>query len=143
MKVNFNDAQTFADLEKLAFDGQLDYDGFPPCEYKYFSQLTRLGWLNRHKGWTKETCELKQEEYRRAYQAHVEERDEWLTHARTVQSRLIRTTELSRKLNFAKTKAEALPIALALIENLTEEPGLRERLLKKWKYHGGEQHDNR
>lgn len=128
MKYDFNNAQTFADLEELAIDGQLDYSGFPPGEYKYFSLLTRLGYLNRHKGWTKETCELKQQEFRQDYQAHVRERDEWLNHARTVQRRIIRTTELSRKLNFSRSKAEALSIALELIENLVEEPNLAERI---------------
>ena len=129
MKYDFNNAQTFADLEELAIDGQLDYSGFPPGEYKYFSLLTRLGYLNRHKGWTKETCELKQQEFRQDYQAHVRERDEWLNHARTVQQRIIRTTELSRRLNFAKTRREALPLALKLIEVLVEEPDLAERIM--------------
>ena len=128
MKYDFHNAQTFADLEELAIDGQLDYSGFPPGEYKYFSLLTRLGYLNRHKGWTKETCELKQQEFRQEYLAHVEERDEWLNHARTVQQRIIKTTELSRQLNFSRSKAEALSIALELIENLVEEPNLAERI---------------
>jgi hypothetical protein len=128
MKYDFNNAQTFADLEELAIDVQLDYSGFPPGEYKYFSLLTRLGYLNRHKGWTKETCELKQQEFRQDYQAYVRERDEWLNHARTVQRRIIRTTELSRKLNFSRSKTEALSIALELIENLVEEPNLAERI---------------
>ena len=129
MKLSFSDKELFAKLEESAFDGQLDYSEFPPGEYKYFSLLTRLGYNNRHKGWTKETCELKQQEFRQEYLAHVEERDEWLNHARAVQQRIIKTTELSRQLNFARTKEEALPIALDLIEQLTEEPGLRDRLL--------------
>ncbi len=129
MKFDFYNAQTFAYLEELAIDGQLNYDSFPPAEYKYFSLLARLGYLNRHKGWTKETCELKQAEYRREYQNHVEERDERLNHARTVQRRIIRTTELSRRLNFAKTRREALPLALKLIEVLVEEPDLAERIM--------------
>ena len=87
MKLNFSDKELFAKLEESAFDGQLDYSEFPPGEYKYFSLLTRLGYNNRHKGWTKKTCELKQQEFRQDYLAHVEERDEWLNHARTVQQR--------------------------------------------------------
>lgn len=50
MKYNFNDSQEFARLEDKAIDGQLDYNDFPPAEYKYFSKLARLGYNNRHKG---------------------------------------------------------------------------------------------
>ena len=57
--------QDFAKLEDDAIDGRLNYDNFPPAEYKYFSKLAKLGYNNRHKGWTAETCELKQEEYRK------------------------------------------------------------------------------
>ena len=133
MKYNFTDKDTFARLEDKAIDGQLDYSAFPPAEYRYFSQLAKLGWLNRHKGWTTELCRLKQEEHRKAYLAAVAERDEWLNHRRDVNRRLIRTTELSRRLNFAKTRREALPLALKLIEALVEEPDLAERIMHNLK----------
>lgn len=128
MRYNFNDKDEFARLEDMAIDGQLDYSAFPPAEYRYFSQLARLGYLNRHKGWTAQLCEIKQKEHRKAYDAAVAERDEWLNHARLIQRRLLRTTELSRSLNFTRSRTEALNIALELIENLTEEPGLAERI---------------
>lgn len=128
MKHNFKDKQEFEQLENLAIDGQLDYNDFKPAEYQYFSRLTRLGYLNRHKGWSKELCEIKQAEYRQDYQEACRERDGWLNHARIVQQRLIKTTTLSHNLNFAKTPGEALPIALELIEQLLEEPGLCERV---------------
>jgi hypothetical protein len=133
MKYNFTDKDTFARLEEKAIDGQLDYSAFPPAEYRYFSQLARLGYLNRHRGWTAQLCEIKQKEHRKAYDAAVAERDEWLNHARRIQRRLIRTTELSRRLNFAKTRREALPLALELIEVLVEEPDLAERIMHNLK----------
>lgn len=129
MKYNFNDKETFAGLEEKAIDGQLDYSAFPPAEYRYFSQLARLGYLNRHRGWTADLCRLKQEEHRKAYDAAVAERDEWLNHARRIQRSLIRTTELSHRLNLARTRREALPLALKLIEALTEEPDLAKRIM--------------
>lgn len=128
MKYDFNDKDEFERLEDMAIDGQLDYSTFPPAEYRYFSQLARLGYLNRHKGWSAELCEIKQAEHRKAYFAAVEERDEWLNHARIIQLRLLRTTELSRALNFTRDRYDALCIALELIENLTEEPDLAERI---------------
>ena len=41
---------------------------------------------------------------------------------------LIRAQKLSRRLYRARSKAEALPIALELIEKLTNEPGLKQRI---------------
>lgn len=41
--MNFNDSKTFATLEDKAIDGVLDYENFPPVEYKYFSRLSKLG----------------------------------------------------------------------------------------------------
>ena len=128
MKYNFSNKDEFARLEDMAIDGQLNYSSFPPAEYCYFSQLARLGYFNRHKGWSKELCEIKQAEYRKEYQAACEERDEWLNHARIVQRRLVQTTTLAHNLNFAKTPEQALPIALKLIEQLLEEPGLSNRI---------------
>lgn len=49
-KINFDDMQVFDQLENQAIDGVLDYDSFPPEEYKYFSRLAKLGYMNRHKG---------------------------------------------------------------------------------------------
>ena len=130
MKYNFKDKLEFEQLENLAIDGQLDYNNFKPAEYQYFSRISQLGYFNRHKGWSKELCEIKQAEYRKEYQAACEERDEWLSHARVVQRRLVQTTTLAHNLNFAKTPEQALPIALQLIEQLLEEPGLSDRISK-------------
>lgn len=133
MTYKFSDKKTFAFLENEAIDGRLDYESFPPVEYKYFSQLAKLGWLNRHKGWSAELCEMKQQEHRKEYETACGERDAWLNHARVIQRRLIRTTELSRQLNFSRSRAEALDIALELIENLVEEPRLAERIRENLK----------
>lgn len=45
--------EEFARYEDMAIDGRLIYDEYPAEEYKYFSQLSRLGYKNRHEGWQK------------------------------------------------------------------------------------------
>lgn len=127
-KSDLNDSEKFAKMEELAIDGQLDYSELEPAEYRYFSRLSKLGYNNRHKGWSSELCEKLQQEYRTDYQEDCDERGAWFAHAQLVQSRIKRTSELSRKLNFAKTSDEALLIALELVENLLEEPGLANRV---------------
>lgn len=66
--------EEFTRYEDMAIDGRLIYDEYPAEEYKYFSQLSRLGYKNRHEGWSKEICEDKQAEYKREY-LHSKERN--------------------------------------------------------------------
>jgi len=124
----FNDGSAFFQMEEQAIDGQLDYDDFPPEEYRYFSKLSKLGYKNRHNGWSKELCEMKQEEYRKEYREACEERDLRVEYAKKLQANLIRSAELSRQLNLADTSDAALITALDLLEMLLNEPGLSRRI---------------
>lgn len=130
---HFDDSDVFFELEELAIDGQLDYDDYPPEEYRYFSKLSRLGYMNRHKGWSKEICEQKQEEYRAEYRDSCAIRSGYVLHRKELQDKLIRSSELSRQLNTAADRRDATDIALDLLENLLEEPGLKQRVLNKLK----------
>ena len=131
MKMNFDDAEQFERLEDMAIDGQIDYQDFPPEEYKYFSQLSRLGYLNRHKGWSAELCEQKQEEYRERYYCHCEQRDARGDFFREQQKMLIQGTDLLRQLNTACNETEALSIALRYIELIRgEESRLEKRVFE-------------
>ena len=65
--IDFSDKEVFAQLEDRAIDGVLNYDSFPPCEYKYFSQLAKVGYKNRHCGWSAEVCEDRQQMLRKVY----------------------------------------------------------------------------
>ena len=124
----FKVPEVFAQYEEQAIDGQLNYDDFPPEEYRYFSKLSNLGYCNRHKGWTKETCEQKQEEYRKEYREACTVRDERLEHMKRLQNDLIVSADLSKKLNQARDPEDALDIALWMLENLLNEPGLAQRV---------------
>ena len=131
MKMNFDDAEQFERLEDMAIDGQLDYSDFPPEEYQYFSRLARLGYLNRHKGWSIDICEKKQEEYREQYYKHCENRDARFEHMRELQKTLITGAELLRQLNTTRDENEALSLALQYIELIREEEsGLEKRVFK-------------
>jgi len=124
----FSDPDVFFQLEEQAIDGQLDYDEFPPEEYRYFSKLSRLGYLNRHKGWTKETCEQKQQEYKQEYREAVTARSEHSAHMKRLNAQLIRANDLSLRLNKARDRGEALDLSLQLNEQLMNEPGLARRI---------------
>lgn len=131
MRINFDDPGLFEQLEDRAIDGQLDYADFPPEEYKYFSQLTRLGYLNRHKGWSADVCEQKQEEYREQYYKHCENRDARLRHEKKLLELSVKGSDLLRTLNTTEHELTALSAALRYIELIREEEsGLEKRVFR-------------
>ena len=116
---NFKNPDVFADLEDKAIDGLLDYDNFPPCEYKYFSRLSKLGYLNRIKGWSVEICEAKQKEYRLQYRCEREKQDFFGSVAKKMQAN-IRAGEMKIiEVNKAQTRDEKLAAALEALGLIT------------------------
>ena len=117
--MDFKNKQTFAELEDKAIDGLLDYDSFPPCEYKYFSRLAKLGYLNRTKGRSVEICEAKQREYRLEYQRECGKRDFFGKIARQMQEN-IKVSQMKRiELRKAQTVDAKLTAALEVIALIT------------------------
>ena len=113
------DKKTFAELEDKAIDGLLDYDNFPPCEYKYFSRLAKLGYLNRTKGWSVEICEAKQREYRLEYQRDCERRDFFAKIAKQLQDNIKAGQAKRIELRKAQTVESKLTAALEVIALMT------------------------
>lgn len=56
-KFNFNDKDDFLRLERLTYDGTLDYSDFPPPEYKYFSELRKIYHAFKFDGLSQESAE--------------------------------------------------------------------------------------
>lgn len=119
MKFDFKNPDVFADLEDKAIDGLLEYDNFPPCEYKYFSRLAKLGYMNRVKGWSVEICEAKQKEYRLQYRCEREKQDFFGTIAKKMQEN-IRAGEMKMiEVNKAQPRDEKLAAALEALGLIT------------------------
>lgn len=133
MKHNFNNEDTFAQLEDKAIDGQLDYDSFPPVEYKYFSRLAKLGYLNRHKGWSVEICEAKQREFKDIYKREKDEADRFLNLSKRIQINIMNSADYVRKMYKTKDREEIFGLALKTIENLTNENGFTKRISERLK----------
>lgn len=130
-RINFDDTTQFSLLEDKAIDGILDYDNFPPPEYKYFSRLAKLGYLNRHKNWSVEICEEKQAEYKKQYQLDKKEYDRELTVYQHYQNNILKSSTLTRQIYQAKSQTEILDLSLQVIELLTDENGFADRINKK------------
>ena len=133
-KIDFTDKDVFEKLEDEAIDGVLDYDNFPPEEYKYFSKLAKLGYNNRHKGWSAEICLEKQEEYRTNYSEEKAEANCSLAVYRRYNDDRIKAQELESKMYKAESSDEMLMFAVKIIEKLLDENGFEERMTKKIKF---------
>lgn len=132
-KINFDDMQVFEQLEDQAIDGVLDYDSFPPEEYKYFSRLARLGYMNRHKGWSKELCEEKQALLRSDYSEDKARANEAYAWFAELHDNRIKGDQLEAAMYKAQSEKEMLMCAVRLIEKLLGEGGFEERMTKKLK----------
>lgn len=131
MKHNFSDNAEFEILEDKAIDGILDYDSFPPEEYKYFSKLSKLGYLNRHKNWSAEVCEERQAEYKKQYQLEKNNSAKGSQVYKKYQENIIKVSELTRRIYKSESNAEIISLSLQVIELLTNENGFAERISRK------------
>lgn len=127
MKIDFKDEKAFHQLEEDAIDGCLNYDDFPPCEYKYFSKLAKLGYNNRHKGWSVVICLDMQSQYRKQYMSERERFDRFYNMACTMQNNIRKAGTLPSKINKADNEREKLVLALQTIELMTGEDGFAKR----------------
>lgn len=130
-KMKFSNDDVFARLEDEAIDGRLDYSDFPPEEYKYFSKLARLGYLNRHKGWSAEICEKKQKEFREQYSREKERADKYINGMKRFNDLRIRQGEAISAIYKANDLYGVLDSALSALEALLDEPGFKMRIDKK------------
>ena len=131
MKINFNDEAQFAKFEDMAIDGQLNYEDFPPNEYKYFSKLSKLGYMNRHKGWSVEICLEKQQELKNDYIKQQTESEKYVQLIKQRNNNILKSSELVRKIYKSNSKEEILDYALQVIEKLTDETGFVNRIERK------------
>lgn len=129
IKINFDKmpAEEFAKYEDAAIDGRLIYDEYPADEYKYFSKLSKLGYKNRHDGWSKEICEQKQREYKQEYSADKERSSRFFRMACVMQSNIRRGGMMVIKTQKAKDPADKLRYALQALELILCEEGLAKR----------------
>lgn len=126
IKTNFNKmtAEEFANLEDAAIDGRLNYDDYPGDEYRYFSKLSKLGYKNRHDGWSKEICEQKQFEFMHEYQGDKERQNRFFKMACKMQENIRRGQSMVWQVYKAKNKEDKLKYALQALELILCDEGL-------------------
>lgn len=131
IKISFDrmTSEEFAGYEDMAIDGCLIYDDYPPCEYKYFSKLSKLGYMNRHKGWSADICTDLRDKYHKEYLKERERFERFFKTACTMQANIRKGETLIYEVNKAKSSYEKLRLALQVIELMTCEDGFAKRNL--------------
>ena len=92
--LSFKDKDTFRKLERQAYDGTIDVTTFPPEEYKYFSELTKIYYAFKHEGLSKEDASRKKQILYKHYQEDISEHEHRLMVYRNYQNN-IRIAELN------------------------------------------------
>ncbi|MEE1219552.1 MAG: hypothetical protein U0L20_06485 [Ruminococcus sp.] len=131
MKPNFNNETEFAKLEDKAIDGQLDYSDYPPEEYKYFSKLSKLGYYNRHKGWSVEICKARQSEFKKIYLEEKDSSNTYLNLSKRILENVFLSMEYIRQMYKSDDKDEIILLAFKTIEGLTNENGFTKRMKER------------
>lgn len=72
MKIDFKNSEDFRRLERLTYDGTLDYSDFPPPEYKYFSELRKIYHAFKFEGLSQENAERQKKSLLIEYRKYLE-----------------------------------------------------------------------
>lgn len=130
-KYNFNvltDGE-FRQLERMAWNAELDFNGFPAAEYKFFDTIQAIGARHRHDKVPKHLLIDDIELARKTYHDEKTQLSRSMEHYKAMQEAIIRSDELRCKIDKA-APADKLKYALECIEVLTGETGFAERNLR-------------
>ena len=72
MKIDFKNSDDFRRLERLTYDGTLDYSDFPPPEYKYFAELRKIYHAFKFDGLSQEIAERQKKSILIDYRKYLE-----------------------------------------------------------------------
>lgn len=72
IKTDFNNPEDFRRLERLTYDGTLDYSDFPPPEYKYFAELRKIYHAFKSDGLSQEIAERQKKSLLIEYHRYLE-----------------------------------------------------------------------
>lgn len=132
MKVyDFEKPEDFAELEKQAYCGTIDYSMFPPAAYRYFDKLTKLYAEFKEGGITKELAEQTKRkiycEYKTAWQDYKNWLSVWKEHQNAIR---LAGTGLAA-INKSKDVYEIAKNACAVIGLMTGDKSFYKCQLKK------------
>lgn len=111
MSIDFQNPEQFHELEKQAYAGELDFNDFPPCEYKYFQRLCQVYYAFRFEGLLQNEAEQAKKHIYRQYQEDLQEHQRYsdfvkrwhenIRNAGTYRSEILKTSDIVEKYTLA------------------------------------------
>lgn len=132
MKCSFNNPEEFAKLKRLAYDGQLDFNGFPAAEYRYFDRIQDIGYRVRNEGYPKDWARTDCERAFCDYQDDIRALSASADAAKKYNESRIRMGGLVAMINKERAPMGKLRLALEFVELTVGEDGLAQRNLSNY-----------
>lgn len=129
VKHNFKNPEEFADLERQAYDGQLDFNGFPAAEYRYFDRIQNIGFRSRHEGLTREQACRERDKALKDYRDDIDALTGNLNAARQYTESRVRMGALANEIYKEHSPLGKLRLALEFVELTLHEDGFARRNL--------------
>lgn len=133
MKIDLRDPNTWAALERQAYDGTVNLLPLPAPAYKYFSELTAVYRAFRFEGMPKDDAENRKRLLLKDYQRQVQEihraREAYAEYQNAVRTAGTLTTEIEK----SQSVFEIAEKACKVIGLLTGDGSFYGRQKKKWR----------
>ena len=131
VKHNFKNPEEFAALERNAYDGQLDFNSFPPAEYRYFGRIQDIGYRSRHEGLAREQARSERDKALADYRDDIDALTGNLNAARQYTESRVRMGALVDEIYKEHSPLGKLRLALEFVELTIGEDGLASRNLSE------------
>lgn len=118
-------------MERQAYDGQLNFNGFPAAEYRYFDRLQDIGYRVRHKGLPKEFAQQERQKALQDYRNDIDVLDNNLRAAAQYTDSRIRMGSLVGEIYKEHSLLGKLRLALEFVELRSAKMGWRVEICRR------------
>lgn len=119
MKTDFSNPAVWNSLEKQAYHGTLEISDYPPCEYKYFSELRQIYYAFKFEGLSRPDAEKQKIKLFRQYQSEKNTYDNYFQFVRDWNSNIGKSEFLRSQISKSSDIVEKLRLAVECIGALT------------------------
>jgi len=119
MKTDFSNPEIFHQLEKQAYQGTIEISGFPPVEYKYFSELRQIYYAFKFEGLSRPDAEKQKIELFRQYQSEKNTYDNYFQFVSDWNSNILKSDVLRCQISKSSDIVEKLRLAVECIGALS------------------------
>lgn len=123
--------EEFRQLERQAYDGQLDFSTFPAAEYRYFDRIQDIGYRVRHKGLPKDFAREERDKALNDYRDDIDNLTKNLRAEQQYTASRVRMGELVNAIYKERKPLAKLKLALEFVELTVGEDGFAARNLSE------------